>query len=48
MAAAAIGEEEEATRCRQFLLDLDPDDGIGAGRRTLPASGELVEVVELP
>lgn len=29
-AAAAIGEEDEAIRCREFLLDLDPDDGLGA------------------
>jgi hypothetical protein len=28
--AAAIGEMDEANRCRTFLLDLDPDDGIGA------------------
>jgi Protein of unknown function (DUF3151) len=30
VAAAAVGEEDEAARCRQFLLDLDPDDGVGA------------------
>jgi len=48
LAAAAIGEEDEASRCREFLLDLDPDDGIGAGRRTPPVSGELVEGAELP
>ena len=30
VAAAAMGEGEEARRCRQFLLDLDPDDGAGA------------------
>lgn len=29
-AAAAIDEEDESSRCRQFLLDLDPDDGVGA------------------
>lgn len=29
--AATIGELDEAERCRAFLLDLDPDDGIGAG-----------------
>jgi hypothetical protein len=29
-AAAAIDEEDEATRCRAFLLELDPDDGLGA------------------
>jgi hypothetical protein len=28
-ASAAIGEEEEYLRCRQFLLDLDPADGLG-------------------
>ena len=28
--AAAVGEMDEANRCRTFLLDLDPDDGIGA------------------
>lgn len=28
--AAALGELDESTRCRQFLLDLDPDDGLGA------------------
>ena len=27
--AAALGEIEESTRCRQFLLDLDPDDALG-------------------
>ncbi|HUH06594.1 MAG TPA: DUF3151 domain-containing protein [Egibacteraceae bacterium] len=30
-AAAAIGEMDEAQRCRQFLLDLDPDDHLGVG-----------------
>jgi nitroreductase len=48
LAAAAIGEADEATRCRQFLLDLDPDDGIGVGGRPLPRSGELVEQAALP
>lgn len=28
-AAGAIGEIEEATRCRDFLLELDPDDALG-------------------
>lgn len=28
-AAAALGEEDEAVRCRGFLLDLDPDDALG-------------------
>jgi hypothetical protein len=48
LAAAAIGEEDEASRCRQFLLDLDPDDGIGAGRRPPPEAGEPVGGAELP
>jgi hypothetical protein len=30
VAAAAIGETDEAARCREFLLDLDPEDGLGA------------------
>ena len=29
-----LGDEEEAARCLRFLLDLDPDDGIGAGSRS--------------
>lgn len=29
-AAAALGEEEESARCRTFLLELDPDDALGA------------------
>ena len=48
LAAAAIGEEDEASRCRQFLIDLDPDDGIGVGARPVLASGDLVEPAELP
>jgi hypothetical protein len=28
-AAAAIGEHDEAERCRAFLLQLDPDDALG-------------------
>lgn len=28
-AAAAIGETAEAARCRDFLLELDPDDALG-------------------
>jgi len=35
VAAAAIAEEEEAARCREFLLDLDPDDGLDAA--SIPA-----------
>jgi hypothetical protein len=32
VAASAIGEVEESERCRQFLLELDPDDGLGAAQ----------------
>jgi len=28
-AAAALGEEDESSRCRGFLLELDPDDTLG-------------------
>jgi hypothetical protein len=31
-AADAIGETDEAERCRTFLLELDPDDALGVGR----------------
>ncbi len=31
-AADAIGEDEEAERCRSFLAELDPVDGLGARR----------------
>jgi hypothetical protein len=31
-AAAAIGETDEAARCRAFLLELDPDDALGVQR----------------
>lgn len=30
--AAAIGEGVEARRCREFLLQLDPDDSLDVGR----------------
>jgi hypothetical protein len=30
-AADTIGEESEARRCREFLLQLDPDDALGVG-----------------
>ena len=36
VAAAAVGEVDEAERCRQFLRDLDPEDGIGAS--AIPAN----------
>lgn len=48
LAAAAIGEGDEASRCRQFLLDLDPGDGIGAGSRPPLGPEEFVETAELP
>jgi len=36
-AAAVIGEMGEATRCRDFLLQLDPDDELGVARADLEA-----------
>ncbi|HVA22486.1 MAG TPA: DUF3151 family protein [Candidatus Micrarchaeia archaeon] len=47
-AAAAIGEMDEADRCRAFLVDLDPEDGIGAGARPALASGDRVPPADLP
>lgn len=35
-AADAIGEEPEARRCREFLLQLDPDDALGVRDLALP------------
>ncbi len=35
-AAAALGEEDESTRCGAFLLELDPDDAIGATSYPMP------------
>ena len=32
VATAAVGEEDEASRCRAFLIELDPEDGAGAGQ----------------
>ena len=32
MASAALGEPDEALRCRQLLLDSDPADPLGVGR----------------
>jgi hypothetical protein len=38
--AAAIGEEEESGRCRNFLLELDPEDTLGvAGYPAVPGAG---------
>ena len=37
VAAAALGELDESARCRSFLIDLDPDDGLGvAGYPEVP------------
>jgi len=35
-AAIAIGEESEARRCREFLLQLDPEDALGVRELALP------------
>ncbi|HVB14399.1 MAG TPA: DUF3151 family protein [Candidatus Dormibacteraeota bacterium] len=48
LAAASIGEEDEASRCRQFLLDLDPDDGLGVGARPTVVLGQMAGLTELP
>ncbi|HUY97484.1 MAG TPA: DUF3151 family protein [Verrucomicrobiae bacterium] len=47
-AAAALGEMDEAERCGAFLLDLDPEDGVGAGRRPQLAAHQRIPVTELP
>ncbi len=46
--AAALGEAGERERCRSFLLDLDPLDGIGVGRSPELADGQLVTSDRLP
>ena len=39
-AAAALGEEDESSRCRGFLLELDPDDALHvAAYPEVPGSG---------
>ena len=48
LCAAALGESDEWDRCRSFLLDLDPLDGIGVGRSPELASGQLVSADLLP
>ncbi|MGC1184960.1 MAG: DUF3151 domain-containing protein [Candidatus Dormiibacterota bacterium] len=48
LAAAAIGEDEEASRCRQFLLDLDPNDGLGVARLGPLSNDQMVGVDQLP
>jgi hypothetical protein len=44
LAAARIGEVEEAERCRRFLLELDPEDGLGVAAYPSSPGGDL----ELP
>ena len=45
-AAAALGEEDEAVRCRDFLLDLDPDDLLGvAGYPEVPGPGWIAPAI---
>jgi Protein of unknown function (DUF3151) len=44
LAAARIGEVEEAERCRRFLLELDPDDGLGVAAHPAPMGAD----VEIP
>ncbi len=47
-AAAALGEMDEAERCRAFLLDLDPDDGIGLRSQPPLAAGDRLAAPDLP
>jgi hypothetical protein len=42
LAAAALGETDEAARCRTFLLDLDPEDALGIGAWPELAAGAQV------
>lgn len=46
--AAALGEGDERQRCRSFLLDLDPADGLGVGRGPELADGQTVSADLLP
>lgn len=46
--AAAIGEAAEAQRCREFLLDLDPEDGLGISRTAPLGVGERLPSEDLP
>jgi hypothetical protein len=48
VASAAIGEEDEELRCRQFLIDLDPEEGLGLADRAPRRAGELLDASELP
>jgi hypothetical protein len=36
LTSARLGDDQEAERCRRFLLELDPDDGIGAAAYPSP------------
>ncbi len=46
--AARIGEMDEAQRCRQFLQDLDPADGLGIAAAPPPVPGERLGADRLP
>ncbi len=49
VAAAAIGEGVEARRCREFLLELDPDDHLQVGGiRPADLSRRLADREEIP
>ena len=39
--SARLGDEAEAERCRRFLLELDPDDGIGAAAHPSPPGRDI-------
>ena len=46
--AARIGEMDEAERCRQFLLDLDPEDGLGIATAPPLVAGQRLGADRLP
>ncbi len=48
LASAAIGELEEYVRCRQFLLDLDPADGLQVSELPELGPGQLLDPAQLP
>ena len=46
--AATLGETDERERCRSFLQDLDPLDGLGVGRAPELTQGQLLPADLLP
>ncbi len=48
LSAARLGESEEAQRCRTFLLDLDPENGLGVASGSDLSEGEVGGAGRLP